>query len=162
MDRNRAIGVGNKIPWRLPEEQHYFKSRTIGKVVVMGRKTYESLPRSVRPLPWRINVILTRDTSFVAEGCGIVHDHKTILERAALGQMNMIIGGEEIYKLFLPYANRLLVTIIDTEIEGADKFFPEINSEEWQEVFLRSHEANTKNAHSFAFLEYFRKPSRGA
>lgn len=162
MDRNRAIGIGNKIPWKLPAEQRYFKSRTVGKVVVMGRKTYDSLPASVKPLPWRPNVILTKERSLEVEGCGVVHNHMTILDRSARGQLNMVIGGEEIYKLFFPYANRLLVTIVDTEVLGADKFFPEIRSEEWQEVLLRTYTADEKNYFSFALLEYIRKPARGA
>jgi len=162
MDRNRAIGVGSRIPWRLPAEQQYFKNRTVGKIVVMGRKTYESLPTSVRPLPWRTNVILTKDSDLKTKGCSVVNNHMTILERSARGQKNMIIGGEEIYKLFFPYAARLLVTIVDTKIVGADKFFPEINPEEWREVLLRSHTADDKNPLSFAFLEYFRKRTRRA
>lgn len=140
MDRNRAIGVGSKIPWRLPKEQQYFKSRTTGRVVVMGRETWESLPSSVRPLRWRTNVVLSRNKNFSAEGAFVETDWMTILERADRGQLNMIIGGEEIYKLFLPYSNRLLVTVVDTETPGADKFFPEIDSSVWRETLLRTEE----------------------
>lgn len=138
MDRNRAIGVGNKIPWRLQKEQQYFKNRTIGKIVVMGRQTWESLPKSVRPLRWRTNVVLSRNKNFFAEGCSVESNWVTIIERAGRGQQNLIIGGEEIYKIFLPYSTRLLVTIVDTVVDGANKFFPEIDSSVWKETLLRT------------------------
>jgi len=159
MDRNRAIGVDNKIPWRLPKEQQHFKKNTVGKIVVMGRKTYESLPQSVRPLRERTNVILTKDPSYSEEGCVVVHDVAQVLEMAKHKQEVMIIGGEEIYKIFLPFAHKLLVTIVDTEVHNANKFFPEIG-EGWVEFVLGKESPDENNPLPFSIFEYHRTRPR--
>lgn len=119
MDRNRTIGIGNKLPWRLPAEMALFTKHTLGKTVVMGRKTFESLPK---PLKDRHNVVLTRQSDFVSEGCETVHSIEEVLSRFGAEEL-MVIGGTEIYTQFLPIADKLHLTAVDVEVAGGDAFF---------------------------------------
>lgn len=153
MDRSHAIGVGNRLPWRLPAEMAYFTRSTIGKTVIMGRKTFESLPK---PLKDRKNVILTRQLGYNIEGCETVHSVEESLERYS-GDEIMVIGGAEIYEQYLPYADTLLLTDVDTDVEGADAFFPKVEEEVWQLVSSEHHEKDDKNAYSFTFKVYKRR-----
>jgi len=128
MASNRAIGQDNKLLWRLPSEMAHFRRSTTGKTVLMGRKTFESLGR---PLPNRLNVILTRDRDFSSEGCEIVHSVDEALQQYSNDEAElMVIGGAEIYRQFLPYAEKLLLTEVDARIDG-DAFFPEVPEAEW-------------------------------
>ncbi|WP_127580254.1 dihydrofolate reductase [Paenibacillus koleovorans] len=153
MDRNRLIGRDNGMPWRLPAEQAYFRRVTTGHTIVMGRKTFESI-RS-KPLPNRHNVILTRDRSFHApEGCTVIHSLEEGL-RLAEQETVFVIGGSEVYGLFLPYADRLYVTHIDHAFEG-DAHFPPYDESAWKEVAREPGLTDEKNPYAYVFSVYER------
>ena len=146
MDRNRAIGKGGRLPWHLPDDLRRFKARTLGKTVLMGRKTFASIGR---PLPRRRNVVLTRDPGFRAEGVVVVHT----LEAALADGEILVIGGGEIYAQTLPLARRLWLTLVDTEIAGADAHFPGFDPSEWKETGRVFHPADEQHALSFSFVD---------
>jgi dihydrofolate reductase len=127
MDRNRAIGKNNALPWHLPADLAHFKRLTTGHTIIMGRKTFESIGR---PLPRRRNWVLTRDPHWQATGVEVFHDVGALLNtiQQAPEQQFWGIGGAECYQLLLPYASRLEVTAIDTVVVDADTFFPGIPS----------------------------------
>jgi dihydrofolate reductase len=152
MDRNRLIGLDNGMPWRLPAEQAYFRRITSGHAILMGRKTYDSL--SMKPLPKRHNIVLTRDLSFQAEGCTVIHTKEEAL-RIAERETLFIIGGSEVYSLFLPVADRLYITEIDHVFEG-DAYFPEFDLTEWTEVSREPGLTDEKNPYAYKFLVYER------
>ena len=114
MDENRAIGRNNQLPWHLPEDLKYFKRVTMGKPIAMGRKTYDSIGR---PLPGRENIVITRNQGVTIEGCTVIHDVKDLLKRD--DEELFVIGGAEIFKEILPFADRLYVTEIREEFEAA-------------------------------------------
>lgn len=153
MDKNRTIGSNNQLPWRLPADLAYFKKVTMGHPVVMGRKTHESIGK---PLPGRQNVILTKNREYSSEGCIIVHSVEDVLHRFQKEAEVCIIGGSEIFKLFLPTANRLHITHIDYEFDG-DAFFPEIHPEEWVEVSRKQGVTDEKNPYTYFFVVYDKK-----
>jgi len=153
MDKNRVIGKGGKLPWNLPADMKYFKDKTLGKPVIMGRKTYESVGK---PLPNRTNIIVTHNQDYKAEGCIVVHSVDEALKAAENAEEVMIIGGSQIYEEFLPKANKLYLTIIDTEIEG-DTYFPEYKIEEWKEASYEEHERDAENQYDYTFLVFERK-----
>ena len=128
MTKDRVIGKAGKLPWSIPEDLQFFKQTTLGKPVIMGRKTYESIGR---PLPGRQNIILTRQADLKIKGCIIT---TTVDEALSCVEGNpdeiMVIGGAEIYELFLPKAKRLYLSIVDKQVEG-DAFFPRFNQQEW-------------------------------
>lgn len=155
MDRDRTIGIGNKTPWRLPAEMAFFTRHTTGKTVVMGRKTFESAPK---PLKDRVNVVITRQLDYTKESCEVVHSVQEAIERYGEGEL-MVIGGADIYTQFLPYADKLLLTEVDTEIEGGDAFFPEFSSDEWERVDAEEVERDERNAFSFTFQTFTRHKS---
>ncbi len=130
MAQNRVIGRGLDIPWKIKGEQLRFKELTTGKVMVMGRLTYESIGR---PLPNRTNVILTRDKNFVAAGCEVFHSLEEILEHYKHEAEIMIAGGGQLYQDTLNFADTLYLTMIHQDIEG-DVFFPEFSRELFVEV----------------------------
>ncbi len=156
MDKNSVIGKGGEVPWKLRRDMKHFTDTTTGKIVVMGRKTYDSLPKKFKPLPDRKNMILTRDEDFIAPtGCTILRYVEEILELSREEEI-FVIGGAQVYRQLLPYANKLIVTDIDTEIEGGDTFFPNIGPE-WRGRLLWRHEVDSKNPFAFWVLEYTRK-----
>jgi dihydrofolate reductase len=129
----KEIGFQNKLLWHIPEDLKNFKKITSGKVIVMGRKTFESIGKA---LPNRLNIVLTRDESFKAEGVSIIHDPLMAFELALNHNDSdeaelMIIGGEEIYKIYLPYTQKIYLSEVPAFKGEADTFFPEINSAEW-------------------------------
>ncbi|MED4731026.1 Dihydrofolate reductase [compost metagenome] len=130
MDVERGIGKENKLLWHISEDLQYFKKLTSDRTVIMGRKTFESIGK---PLPRRTNVILTRDVSYKAEGCLVYHSVDDVLSQYIKKEKEevFIIGGEEIYRLFLPYADRLYITQVDGNFH-ADTFFPAVSSDEWE------------------------------
>ncbi|GGF94564.1 dihydrofolate reductase [Paenibacillus aceti] len=153
MARNGVIGRNNDLPWRLPADMAFFKAQTTGKTVLMGRKTWESM-RS-RPLPNRRNIVMTNDRGYHAEGAEVVHSEEQVLALAA-GEELMVIGGAGIYKLLIPYADRLHVTKIDEEIEG-DTYFPEID---WSQFRLEQETEgirDEKNPYHYRFMTYVRQ-----
>ncbi|GKU79243.1 dihydrofolate reductase [Paenibacillus sp. L3-i20] len=152
MDRNGAIGFENRMPWRLPAEMAYFKAMTTGKTVLMGRKTFESLGK---PLPNRRNVVLTRQENLVLDGCEVVHSVDEALQQFNQEEL-MIIGGGEIYSLFLPHADMLLLTDVEVEIDAADAYFPKFSKNEWQVVESQFRENDEKNEYNFT-LQTFKR-----
>ncbi|MED5018095.1 dihydrofolate reductase [Paenibacillus chibensis] len=152
MGSNRVIGRDNHLPWRLPRDMAFFKEQTIGKKVLMGRKTWESF--GAKPLPNRVNVILTRDPDYTAQGAQII---QTIDEAIKLGKEEelMVIGGAEIYRLLLPYADCLVVTEIDQSFEG-DTFFPEFPESEWKCIQEVQGIRDDKNPYDYWFRTYIR------
>jgi dihydrofolate reductase len=131
--RGGVIGRDGTIPWRLPEDVAFFKELTTGHAVVMGRKTWESIPGRFRPLPGRRNVVVTRNASWSAEGAeraGSVEEALALVDGA---ERVFVIGGAEVYAAALPYADELVLTEIDLDVDG-DTFFPEWNGDEFEEV----------------------------
>lgn len=136
-DNNRVIGLNNEMPWHLPGDLAYFKEKTMGKPIIMGRNTFESIGR---PLPGRRNIIITRNKAYEAAGAEIVHSLEEALELTKDAEEQMVIGGEQIFKEALPLADRLYITKIDHSFEG-DTFFP--SYEGWVEkTTTENHEAN--------------------
>jgi dihydrofolate reductase len=145
---NRVIGHENRLPWHLPADLKYFKQLTMGKPILMGRKTFESIGR---PLPGRTNIVITRNESYTAEGCVVVHSIEAALKAAADSEEVMVIGGAEFYRQVLPYAGTLYITRVTGEFEG-DTFFPELDDAEWHEVERSDFEADEKNPHAYSFV----------
>lgn len=153
-DGKRVIGLGNRIPWRLPADLRRFHDLTVGKPVVMGRRTYESILAELgSPLPDRINLVLTRNPNFRAPGCLVVGSVEEAVDSVEGQHPGLIvIGGAEIFKLFLPFADRLYVTVIDAEFEG-DAFFPkDIGLADWIVLERESYEPDEKNKYRYTFL----------
>jgi dihydrofolate reductase len=148
MDRNRVIGKGDALPWHISEDLKHFKKITMGKPIIMGRKTHESIGR---PLPGRENIILTRDTNYQAEGCTVLNSLDAIFEHCKDIEEVMITGGAEIYKLAFELVSNLYLTEVHTEVEG-DTYFPEFDRSEWQEVSREDHKADEKNEYDYSFL----------
>ncbi|NIY87545.1 type 3 dihydrofolate reductase [Vibrio campbellii] len=146
MADNRIIGKDNQMPWHLPADFAWFKRCTMGKPVVMGRKTYESIGR---PLPGRLNIVISRDASLSIEGVTTVTSIEQALEVAGEVEEVMIIGGGAIYAACLPMANKLYVTHIEAEIEG-DTQFPDWGNE-FKETYSEAYQADEKNAYNMRF-----------
>lgn len=151
-DINRVIGKDNELPWHIPEDLRYFKQKTVGKGIIMGRKTYESIGR---PLPKRKNIIVTRQPDFEAPGATVTHSLDEAIRLAeAVDEEVMIIGGAEIFKETLAKADRLYVTRIDQAFDG-DTIFPVYNDSEWQLV-SDSGKHESEEGIPYAFLVYER------
>lgn len=155
LDRHRAIGRGNAMPWHLPDDFRHFKALTLGRPVLMGRRTAESLGRA---LPGRTNVVLTRSGRVPFDGMQAVStlDEAIAAAHARDARELCVIGGGEIYALALPHADVLQLTHVDTVVEGADAFFPAWDAAHWRAVSRESHAADAKHAHAFEFVEYRR------
>lgn len=130
VSKNWVIGKDGKLPWRLPEDLKRFKELTTGHPIIMGRKTYESIGR---PLPYRRNIVITRDMNYEAPECLVVHSVEEALDAANPVNEVFCIGGEEIYKEFLPLADKIYLTKINKDFDG-DAFFPVVDWSEWEEV----------------------------
>ncbi|ANS74616.1 dihydrofolate reductase [Paenibacillus yonginensis] len=152
MAEGGVIGRDNALPWRLPADMAYFKAQTTGKTVLMGRKTWESM--NGRPLPNRVNVVLTRDKAFKAEGAEVIHTFDEAVRLADKGEL-MVIGGAELFAYFLPIADKLLVTMIEESIEG-DVVMPEIDWSLFQLTEERQGLTDEKNPYKYKFLTYER------
>ena len=149
MDRNRAIGRDNAMPWHLPDDLKRFKRLTLGKPVLMGRRTAQAIGR---PLPGRTNLVLTRSGTAPFDGQVVVRS----LDEARVhadGADLYVIGGGEIYALALPLATRLHLTEVDATIDGADTFFPAFDRAAWIEVARRHHPADATHAFAFDFVD---------
>lgn len=152
---NNVIGNKNALPWHLPADLKYFKENTLGKTIVMGLRTFESV--GGKPLPGRKNVILTNDESYKApEGCLISKSIEGVLEMAKQEKEIMICGGASVYKQFLPLADKLYITFVYGDFEG-DTFFPEIDGNIWKEVKRTDNEADEKNNYNYSFVIFERK-----
>lgn len=146
MSENRVIGINGRLPWHLPNDLRRFKQITWGKNILMGRVTFNSINR---PLPGRNNLVLTKNPSFEHENITVIHslDELWALKLDEL----MVIGGEEIYRLFLPLCSKIYLTLVHTEISG-DAYFPEING--FKEVARVAHEADEKHIFAYSFIDY--------
>ena len=152
LDRNRAIGKGNALPWHLPDDLRRFKALTLGKTLLMGRKTAQSLGRA---LPGRRNLVLTRYGTVPFEGMEAVATLDEALARAGGGEL-CVIGGGEAYALTLPQADALHLTWVDVAIDGADAFFPAFDAGRWQETAREHHPADARHAWAMDFVDYRR------
>lgn len=148
MDENRLIGRDNGLPWQLPADMAWFRRQTVGKPVLMGRKTYESIGR---PLPGRLNLVLSRRPMAI-EGCTVVHTlDEALAAAAATGAAElMVMGGAEVYAMALPHAGRLYVTEVESSFAG-DTWFPTFDADAWDETFCELHAPDEKNAFSCRF-----------
>ena len=153
MDKNRVIGKDNDLPWNMPADLARFRELTKGKPNIMGRKTHESIGRV---LPNRPNIILTRDKNYKKEGCIVVHTVEEAIEACKGAEEIMVIGGSEIFKMFLDKANRMYLTYIDAEVEG-DTYFPEFNKEEWKETSKEEHKADSENKYDYVYVNLEKK-----
>jgi len=144
---NRAIGFNGGMPWHLPGELKHFKETTMGKPIVMGRKTWESIGRA---LPGRQNIVITRKPDYQADNCLVVRSLEEAMDKAA-GDEVMIIGGGQLYRQALQHADRLILTLVDCEPE-ADTWFPEWSNNEWCEISRRSQPVNKDNALAYEVL----------
>jgi dihydrofolate reductase len=155
MDRARAIGRDNDLPWRLPADLKRFKALTLGKPVLMGRRTAESLGRA---LPERLNLVLTRSGRVPFEGMQAVASVADALQIARHGSFDelCVIGGAEIYALCLPLATRMHLTHVDTVVDGADAYFPRFDADGWNVAAREPHRADARHAFDFEFVDYRR------
>ena len=149
---NRVIGRGAIIPWRLPADQQRFKRLTMGRPLIMGRKTHESIGR---PLPGRLNIVVTRQDGYTADGCEVVASLDEGLARAGDGEV-FVIGGSDLYRAALPIADRLYLTLVDLSPEG-DVLFPEIDVSKWNEIERTTGHVDEKNAHAHTFVTLERR-----
>jgi dihydrofolate reductase len=153
MDIQQAIGLGNDLPWRLPADLAYFKKTTMDHTILMGRKTYESIGK---PLPNRTNVILTQNKNYHAEGCLIVHSVEEAVEQFKNEEI-FVIGGAEVFQLFMPSVDRLYITLIEHEFK-ADTYFPEFDIDDWVLVSSEDGIKDAKNPYDYSFLIYTKRP----
>ena len=152
MSRNKVIGNKGQLPWRLPEDMQHFVKITTGCTVVMGRKTFESIGK---PLKNRINIILTRDKNYQKEGCIVLNDIEDVVKE--FGEENlMVIGGEEIYRQFLPHTKRIYITQIDEDFEG-DTFFPDFKDDNWIKESEERGIKDENNPYNYYFQVYLKK-----
>ncbi len=151
---NHVIGINNNLPWHLSEDLKYFKRVTMGKPIIMGRKTFESIGR---PLPGRTNIVVTRNADYQAESIKVVHGLKQALELCeSIAVVDgceeaMVIGGAELYQQALPLADRLYLTEVHADVEG-DAFFPELEFSDWQEVGRETFSAVEPNPYDYSFV----------
>ncbi len=153
LDETGGIGKDNNLLCYLPADLKHFKSLTLNHNIVMGRKTFESLPNGA--LPKRRNIVLTNNANYNAEGIDVVHSVEEALELCKNQEKIFIIGGASIYNLFLPKATHLHLTRINHKFV-ADTFFPEFNPNEWQIINEIHHQADDKNKYDFSFIDYVR------
>lgn len=158
MAENRVIGRNNNLPWHLSEDLKYFKRITMGKPIIMGRKTFDSIGKA---LPGRTNIVVTRNSDFQADNIKVVSsleearelcEHFSAIDGSHDGRAEvMVIGGAQIYALALPMADRLYLTEVHAEVEG-DAFFPAFDRSAWQEVAREDFEASGPNPYNYSFL----------
>ena len=155
MGENRVIGKDNDIPWHLPDDFNYFKTKTQNHFVIMGRRNWESLPDKFKPLPNRTNIVITSQGSYAAEGAQITHSLEDALSLAESSgdEECFIIGGGEIYRMALPKAVKIYLTEIHGSFEG-DVTFPELPSNDWKETSRVHHPADDRHLYSFDFVVY--------
>lgn len=155
LDRSHAIGKGNTLPWHLPDDLKRFKALTLGKPLLMGRRTAQSLGRA---LPGRRNLVLTRSGHVPFAGMVAVAslDDALAMARSDGADELCVIGGGEIYALCLPQATRMYLTHVDTTVDGADAFFPRFEAAQWRVTQRQPHAADATHAHAFECVDYLR------
>ena len=153
VSENNVLGKNNKLIWHIPDDLKRFKKLTLGHSVIMGRKTFESI---AKPLPQRKNIILTRNKNYKAKGALIAHNVKEALNFCENDNQPFIIGGGEIYKLFMGISNKIELTRIHKSYDG-DAFFPEILEEKWKLVNSKKNNLNETKIINFSYLTYLKK-----
>lgn len=148
MDRNHLIGNKNHLPWHLPADFAHFKAVTMGKPIVMGRKTFESIGK---PLPGRKNIVLSRNAEMRFDGVDCVSDFSQAVALVNGAEEMMVIGGSTIYEMLLPGVDRMYLTYVDAEFEG-DAWFPKFDKNQWIETEVEERPADEKNAYSCRFV----------
>jgi len=148
MDANGVIGRGNELPWHLPADLQYFKKTTMGKPILMGRKTHESIGR---PLPGRTNIVITRDSGYQAKGCVVVNSIDAAMQAAGEQDEIMVIGGAEFYRQVLAHTSTIYLTRIHASVDG-DTVFPGLNATDWREVERSDQSADEKNPYDYSFI----------
>ncbi|MCU7666986.1 dihydrofolate reductase [Bacillus thuringiensis] len=151
--KNGVIGVDNQLPWHLPQDLKYFKKQTTGKTVIMGRKTFESIGK---PLPNRHNIILTRDQNYKPEGVTIFTDIHELMASLSNNEEHMVMGGGEIYKLFLPFVDKIYHTLIDVELDGDTTFFVPENFKPVEEEVHKDGKINDSEDVQYSFNNLIR------
>ncbi len=149
---NRVIGRNNRLPWRLPADLCHFKKLTLGKPILMGRKTYESIGRV---LPGRRNLILTRNSAYQVPGAEVVFSLEEAVSGLKADEELMLIGGAELFREFLPRVQKVYLTLVRAELEG-DSYFPELSAAEWREVSREDHGADAENEYDYSFTVWER------
>ncbi|MCP4284437.1 MAG: dihydrofolate reductase [Gammaproteobacteria bacterium] len=153
MDDNRLIGKNNELPWHMPADLAFFKRTTMGKPIVMGRKTFESIGR---PLPGRRNVVVTRDREYRAPGCEVANGIDDAMALCADSEEVMLIGGAELYRQTLHRATRLYVTLIHQSFDG-NAWFPRLDSTLWRPESRENFDADYSNPYPYSFIKYVRE-----
>ncbi len=154
MSENRVIGVNNNLPWYLPEDLKYFKSITMGKPIIMGRKTFDSIGK---PLPGRTNIVVSRNPGTELDGCSVVPTLEEAVELSEnIGLIDgaseaIVIGGAQIYELSLPLVDRIYLTEVHAEVHG-DSYFPAFDRGDWQEVGRETFYAEDENPYDYSFV----------
>ncbi len=149
MTDERVIGINNSLPWKLPADMKWFRQHTLGKPIIMGRKTFESF--GSKPLPQRLNIIVTKDADYQADNALVSTSIGQALTLAGDVEEVMIIGGSSLYQQTLPLAQRLYMTIVHADVQG-DAWFPEFDLQQWREVQRSEHGADEKNPYACSFV----------
>lgn len=152
IDKNNAIGKGNKMLTHLPDDLKYFQKVTSGHSVIMGRKTFESLPKGA--LPNRRNIVISRDKDLELEGCEVVNSIDEAIAITMPEDEVFVMGGGTIYKETIGWADKLYITHIHHAFEGAEVYFPKIDEQEWKEVWREDHPVDEKHKYAFSFVKY--------
>lgn len=153
ISKNGVIGIENQLPWHIPADFKHFKETTLHGTVIMGRKTFDSIGK---PLPNRTNIVITRNKGLIIPGCITVNSLKSAIRKAGSNTEIFIIGGEEVYKMAMPIADCLNLTIIKESFEG-DAFFPKISRSEWDKISSEDYQADEKNKFPYSFIKYERR-----
>jgi dihydrofolate reductase len=153
MDENRLIGSDNRLPWHMPADLALFKRTTMGKPIVMGRRTFESIGK---PLPGRRNIVVSRNPEYAAEGCEVVGDIDSALALCAGDEEVMLIGGASLYRQTIERASRMYITLIHHEFSG-DTWFPEFDPGDWKVAERREFAADENNPYAWSFVKYVKE-----
>lgn len=154
-DKNGVIGKDNDLPWRLSADLKYFRRVTMGKPLIMGRNTHESIGR---PLPGRQNIVVTSAPAYLAEGCTVVHSIHEALAACGDAEEVMVMGGASLYRQMLPLANVIYLTQVHAEVAG-DTWFPDWQQHEWIQTQAEHHQADDNNQYDYSFLVFERRVS---
>ena len=147
MDENSLIGSNNALPWHLPADLKHFRKITMGKPIIMGRKTYESIGH---PLPGRLNIVLTNNINFSLDNCTVMHTIKEVLSFSKDYDESVVIGGAKLYESLLPQVQRMYITRIHAKFVG-DTYFPHYQSTEWQQVETQTYSTDKNNPYNYSF-----------
>jgi len=150
LSHHRVIGKDNQLLWHLPNDFSWFKKVTMGKPIIMGRKTYDSIGK---PLPGRRNLVITRNADLSIQGCEIVTSIQQALDATKDDEEVMVIGGAHLYEQFLPHVDRLYLTLVDANLDG-DVYFPDYTSMNWKEIRREEHPADDRHAYPYSFVVF--------